>query len=211
MEAELVSHKAGKITLLRADGVKFEVAPNVFSADDQLFIKEWMEKNPETVSYAFRISADKEKTEGRTQDLGYKRVKNEKWAFRMKITNTSRDTVNNLKVKYRMFYTNEADGEYSASDLAPLKMAEGEASLKADLAFNRTMEFLTKTVNLDFVDYDGAGSRYKDTLEGCLVRIEDANGKVVAEWKNEANRMREKTWDNTSPRKENSGGAVIVN
>lgn len=211
MDAELVSHRGGKIKLRRADGREFEVAPNVFSTDDQLFIKEWMDKNPETVNYAFRLSADKEKTEGRTQDLGYKRVKNEKWAFRMKITNLSRDTVNNLKVKYRMFYTNEADGEYSASDLAPLKMSQGEASLKADLAYNRTMEFLTKTVNLDFVDYDGAGSRYKDTLEGCLVRIEDAEGNVVADWKNETTRMKEKTWDNTTPRKANQGGNVIVN
>ena len=212
IEAELVSHKNGKVKLRRADGVEFEVVPTVFSPEDQAYIKSWMDKNPASVDYAFRIEAERKKLAGTMQDLGYKRVKNEKWAYQIKITNHSRDTVKDLTVKYKVFYSNRADGEFSASsgDVKEMAQIRGEAKLKSEMEFNQTMEFTTKSATIDFVDYDGAGSRYKDTLRGAMIRILDKQGKIVADWVMPMSYLKKKTWDNTEPRKNGSGGESQV-
>lgn len=217
MRAELVSHKGGEVTLRREDGREFSVAPNVFSLDDQVFLKNWMEKTLETISYNFRIDADKTKVQGSTENLSYKRVKNEKWAYNVEITNLSRDSAKDLTVLYKILYTNNADGSFSASSFSSddpesqgLKMVQGEAKLSQELPYNKTMAFLTKQVQIDLVDYDGAGSRYKDEMKGCLIRIVDAQKKVVFDWKADLSSMSGKTWENTEPRDKGSSTGLII-
>jgi hypothetical protein len=201
IRAELVSHKGGKATLRRADGKEFEVAPSVFSPEDQAFIKAWITDTPASVSYRFEISADKKKVAGDTKNMGYKLVKNEKWSFTVAVKNISRDSASNLTIKYRVFYSNAADGSYSASssELANLRMTESEVKLSEELPYNRTLEFNTTPVQIDTVDYDGAGSRYKDELKGCLIRVVDAKGSVVADWVSPQTSMKSKNWANTEP------------
>jgi hypothetical protein len=212
IRAELVSHKAGKVKLKRADGKEFEVAPTVFSLDDQTFIKEWMKKNPETIAYRLDISADKKKVAGDTKNMGYKLVKNEKWSFLISLKNISRDPASNLTVKYRVFYSNAADGSYSASssDQSSLRMVEGEGKLEAELDYNRTMQVTTTPVQIDTVDYDGGGSRYKDELKGCLVRVLNPQGEVIVDWVSPQTSMNSKTWANTTPAKDGKSGSVII-
>ncbi|MEM0968145.1 MAG: hypothetical protein AAGJ31_02235, partial [Verrucomicrobiota bacterium] len=89
IRGELVSHEGGMITLKLVSGQVFEnISPGLFSVDDQLFIKTWMEDTPETVkpvTYNFEIDADRKKTGGGRQDQGYKVVKNEQWAYEITI------------------------------------------------------------------------------------------------------------------------------
>ncbi len=212
IKASLVSHKAGKVTLRREDGKEFTVEPNVFGPDDQVYIQKWMKKTPQTVDYNFRIEAKKEKASGNRSNLGYKTVKNEKWAYRVKISNLSRDTVSGLTVKYKIFYSNRADGEFSAGsyDLKDLAVVRGEAKLSSELAYNHTMEFATKQVQIDVVDYDGYKSRYKDELKGCMLRIVDPKGNVVADWKHSTSHLTSLTWDSTEPQGKNQSSTVIV-
>jgi hypothetical protein len=210
IQAKLVGHKAGKITLERADGKRFEAAPSVFQVDDQVFIQEWMRTHPETVSYRFNVSATREKVDGSFTNLSYKRVKNERWAYRLKISNLSPDTLTGLTVRYKLLHTNRADGEFSTGSEAPtVEVAEGETKLPAELPFNRALEFLTVPVELDFVDYAGTGSRYKDELFGCLIRILDAGGATVMDWTSPGPEMKDRTWDRPLGQASGPGTAVI--
>lgn len=197
MQAKLVSHRNGKVTLERADGKQFEVDPVVFGIDDQAYIKQWIASTPEKIEYLFGVSGTKTKTGGDSANLGYKRVKNEEWAYKLTITNRSKDTTSGLLVRYRLFYTNRADGEFSAGTYRGTYMKQGEAKIPGELVYNRSIELVTTSVKLDFVDYDGSGDRHKDELDGCIVQILDSKGTVLHEWSNQASPMKGRTWDNT--------------
>jgi hypothetical protein len=206
IQAELVSHRGDKVKLKRADGKEFEVSPSIFSDEDEAFIRNWMARTPTTQNFNLRVGAAKKKIEGNTTNLGYKRVKNDLWSYVISITNNSQESVSKLTVKYRFFHSNAADGEYSASTYdAKLRMIEGKAKMDAELAFNRTLEVTTTPVQLDLVNYSSGGSRYKDSLRGCVVRIEDEAGNIVLDWVSPDVTMKGKTWANTTPAK--AGGA----
>ncbi|MEM7011930.1 MAG: SHD1 domain-containing protein [Verrucomicrobiota bacterium] len=212
MEAELVSHKAGKITLRRADGVKFEVLPNVFGPDDQLFIKEWMGKTAETISYNFRFNADRKKIDGRSRKVDYYRVKNEKWVYEVTITNLSRDEASNLKIKYRQFRSNEADDTYraSSSDQSNWITDTGETKVAGPVGYGKSMIFQTKQMQIDHVDSDYWDYDWRDRILGLMIQIEDPNGTVVAEWAEPVNTLKGKTWASTAPKKGKETGSVTI-
>lgn len=200
IRAELVSHKKGRVKLRREDGKEFECAPGIFCPVDAAFIKEWMAKTPEKISYRFHIVADAKKMAGETHNLGYKLVKNDKWSYVIAISNLSRDTVKDFTVKYRVFYTDRAQGEYSSGSYNESidQMLEKEVKIDQEVKYNRTAYVTTEPVSIDIVDYDGAGDRYKDELKGCMVRLVDPQGEVIKDYVSSETAMRGKTWENTS-------------
>lgn len=199
IQAELVSHKGDLVKLRRTDGKEFEVSPSIFSDEDAAYIKNWMAKTPATKNYNFKIDATKKKIEGNSVNMGYKRVKNDLWSYAISVTNNSQDTVSKLTVKYRIFHSNAADGSDSSSDArAHVKMIEGSEKIDADLPFNGKREVITKPVQIDVVDYDGASSRYKDELKGCLVQIVDDADNTIFEWVSPEVWMKGKDWSNTN-------------
>ena len=135
-------------------------------------------------------------------------MKNEKWAYNVQLTNSSRDTAKNLTIKYKVFHSNQADGSYSAasSDTNAMGVTRGSAQLAAELPFNKTMEFNTKSVQIDVVDYDGAGYRYKDQLKGMMLRVETASGEVVFDWTLPISYLKGHTWESTEPAKKGGKG-----
>lgn len=201
IQAELVSHKGDKVKLRRIDGKEFEVNPSVFSKEDEAYIKNWISKTPATINYNFKIDATKKKVEGTSIDMGYKRVKNQLWSYVISITNGSQDPVSNFTVKYRVFHSNAADGAYSASssDRVSAKMVEGSTTQDGELAYNRILELTTTPVQIDMVNYDGVGDRFKDQLTGCIVRIVDKNDNVIFDWVSPEVGMKGKSWLNTNP------------
>lgn len=211
IEAELVSHKGDKVRLKRTDGKEFEVNPSIFSAEDEAYIKNWMAMNPAIKNYNFKVVTVKKKMEGNSVNMGYKRVKNDLWSYVISVTNNSQDPVSNLTVKYRVFHSNAAEGSYSTySERPSMKMVEGSSKLETELAFNRILEIVTTPVQIDVVDYDGYGDRYKDELKGCLVRIVDQADNVVFDWVSPEVSMKEKSWLNTSPSKRGDSKPAVI-
>ena len=208
IEADLISHSGGKVKIKRADGKEFDVDPSVFSKVDQEFIKGWMKKTPEFIDYNLHVEIDKKKLDGDFTDHDYKRVKNEQWYFLLEVTNRSQQTVSNLKIEYRILYTDAARGSYRSSDTEPIRMVEGSQTLKQDLETNRTAIIKTKPVQIDTVDYD-YGARYKDDLKGCLIRIVGPDGQTILE-ETKGLSMKNKTWANTTPHEQRKEGGKII-
>ncbi len=211
IEAELVSHKGDKVKLKRSDGKEFEVNPSIFSVEDEAYIKNWMVTNPAKTNYNFKVATLKKKMEGNSVNMGYKRVTNDLWSYVISVTNNSQDSVSNLTVKYRVFHSNSADGSYSTSnERSSLKMVEGFSNLDTNLTFNHTLEITTTPVQIDIVDYDGYGDRYKDQLKGCLVRIVDQTDNVIFDWVSPEVWMKEKSWLNTNPAKRGESKPAVI-
>jgi hypothetical protein len=212
INAELVSQSKGKVTLRRQDGKQFTVDPSVFCDNDQDYISKWLKKNPEEVRYNLVITCNKKKVEGNSQNLGYKRVKNDLWSYIISVKNNSVDTVSGLTIQYRMFFTNNADGYYSSysSDGSAYKMIEGSVKMDTELKFSQVLDVTTTPVQIDLVDYSYSRSRYRDELKGCLIQIVDSNNKSVMEWASSEASMKGKTWANTDPNNKDKGGSAVV-
>lgn len=199
--AELLSHDgAGKLSLKMENGTLFQKAASEFSADDQPYIAEWMKRTPAAITYRFDIKALPVKISGNRKDLGYKTVKNELWTYKVEVRNTARNPVQNLKVEYRVFVQNEADGSF-ASDNNTGGFHAGEAAIDGPLRFNEAGSFTTVEVKIDVVDYRSYSSnrdRHVDALRGVMLRLKDDKGKVVQEWVSPITTLRGKTWDSIS-------------
>ncbi|MFT5467556.1 MAG: hypothetical protein ACI8UO_002661 [Verrucomicrobiales bacterium] len=213
LKAELVSHTEGNITMKLADGREITVLPNIFGPDDQLFIKGWLEKTPETVpvvKYNFRFEVDRKKVSGRTKTEGSYLIKNEKWVYEVQLTNLSRDTAKNLTVMYRQFRSNHADGDSSAFSSAKSDWVTDKSEIKVAAAvdYGKRIEFKTKEMKIDRVDYQYGNYDYKDEIKGLMIRVVDANGNVVSEWAEPVNTLKGKTWENTSAKKD--GGSTVI-
>ncbi len=193
--AELVSHNgSGMLELKKEGGATFQLEMARFSKEDQLFIEEWIAKTTAKIEYRFEVTAAPDKQAGNRQNFGYKTVKNELWAYKVDIKNVARNTVGGLKVEYRIFVKNGAQGAYASSELGGFHA--GAHTLPADLRYNEMTSFITSTVPLDAVNYDtSSSSRFKDALRGLMLRIKDAKGQVVHEYVSPITTLRGKTWD----------------
>lgn len=193
IKATLVSHAGGKVKIRRVDGREFEVDPALFCQQDEKTIRKWMIENEAAVRYAFNVKADK-KVMGRNT---YSSSSSEtRWAYEIAITNSSQDPVTGLKVLYRVLYYNSSE-----------RMMEGEAVLDSELKFNRSMIITTTPVDIYKSRY--SESDRNNELKGCLVRVLDRNGKVLLDWVSTDLGMKDRTWENTSPREEPAGGVII--
>lgn len=210
IQAELISHAKGKVKLKRADGKEFEVSPSLFSDEDEAFIRKWMADNPADIQYSFRVAADKKKADGQKQDHGWKRIKNELWHYDVTIVNNTQEPISNFTVKYRLLYTNVTHGERILKEPETLgaQIVEGKIEEEGELGFNRTLQFQTSPVTIDTTDYDYhySDNRQKDTLDGCIIRIEDQSGKAVLEWVSPDVGMKGKSWANSKPGDAAAGG-----
>ncbi len=79
---------------------------------------------------------------------------------------------------------NEADGSYSASSSQSGEIVQGELKVDATLKYNHTVTVQTKEAKIETVDYSYSSGRYKDRLDGIMLRVFDAGGEQVAEFKN---------------------------
>lgn len=201
MKAELVSRDGkGNVKLRRTDGKEFSVSPTVFSIDDQAFIRKWIESNPVQLQYRFDVEYKTEKLASQRRDFGYKKVKNQELAYKIELKNIARNPVGNLKAEYRVFTRNEADGSYSSYQAGGFYA--GTAEIKGPIRYNEAATVTTLGVPIDTVDYDGAGSRYKDGLLGFMIRLKDPAGKVVLEFVSPTNTLKGRTWESISPKAE---------
>lgn len=184
MQAELVSHKNDKVKIRRTDGKEYDVDPSIFSADDERFIRKWMKVHPETLDYSFTIEADK-KVVDRSSYGSYSGETF--WSYEIKINNNSQDTIPYLKVLYKVLYTTPTS-----------RIEEGQAEMKQELKFNRSLVVTTEPVRIYKTRYYRSSYRNNE-LKGCLVRLVDRNGKVIQEWVSQEVGMKDVTWDNCNP------------
>ncbi len=205
--AEVVSGK-GDLVQLRMDGRTIKTRIDAFSAADQEYLRKWIKDNPPKIDYHFDIDIDKKKLERNLQDVGYKKYKNDVYAYRVTITNRTRETVSGLKAKYRAFKEDRVDGQYIRSNLE-IEMKEGAVEIP-ELKYNHSASFDTESFVLDEVRYDYTTRTTKDNLQGLLIRILDGEGNIVADVREGESSIKNRSWDQKKPGQGGSKKAVIV-
>ena len=193
--AEPVSHNgSGLLEMKKEGGPLFQLEISRLSPEDQTFIQKWIDKTPAKLDYRFEVKAAADKVAGNRKNYGYKKVKNEMWAYKVEIKNVARNTVGagGLKVEYRVFVKNEAQGSFASDDMDGYH--PGVITLTEPMRYNETLSFTTNEVPLDSVNYDYSTSRYSDALRGLMLRITDARGVVVHEYVSPITTLKGKSW-----------------
>ena len=98
IEAEIVSATGDKVVIRREDGKQFTVPVKTLSEDDQKFIAQWKEDNP---NVNFRYRFDKK----RLEKVGNGSNAAERWAYEIEIHNQGLEDVEGLEIKYTLFRT----------------------------------------------------------------------------------------------------------
>jgi len=181
IKAELISHAKGKVTIRREDGNQFEVDPAIFCKQDQEAIQKWMEGEPAKIKYDLEIDVDKKVQDRETHGEGSSETS---WVHEVSVRNDSQDTIKGIKVLYRVLH--ESWGE--------THMLEGEHLLEQDLEFNRTLVITTDPVRI------WRSRESRNGIKGCLVRVLDPKGQVIADWVSRDAGMKDVTWESTNPR-----------
>jgi len=194
IRAELVSYRGTKVRLKREDGREFEVEANIFSLDDQIYIKAWMGQTAENIDYNFRIEVDAKKDDTEIENQTGYRYKTDTWHYEFTILNLSRDVMKGLTFQYRIVYEDEVTESFGI--LTPTdEVLDGEYAQKEEMPFNHKVEFQTESFVVQELDY--GTTDYDDELKGVLLRILDESGNVAVDWVMPISTMKGYTWENT--------------
>lgn len=207
-EMELLSHKGTEDSLCfqTADGRLLEnINITIFAEADQQFIRKWMQETAPALDYHFKYDIKQEKLDSDRRDAGYKKLTKSEMAYKISMTNHSRDTVGPLKVEYCFFTENEVKDGMSNSSGEQEEIFEGTLEVDAQLRYNQTAELLTKSATIETVDYDYGRNRYKDSLDGIMIRVFDAKGELVDEHK--STKAEKRHWPGDEKKKH---GKVII-
>lgn len=195
LKARVVSVASNRKTMVIADesGQTFPLEITKLSLDDQQHLKEWIATQP--LLSNFRLQVDIEKTSAKTPERkksGDYRMVTEYPAYRIKVTNLSRDSLENAVVEYFLvkrervrIYTSKETGRltHSISDRNnPLEKISEIKPLES-LGYNRDAELATNPIEVDRVYEEGNQPQVEDVLLGLVVQVRDDFGNVIGEYR----------------------------
>lgn len=187
IEAELISHAgvgSGKLTI-RKGSKEFDVKLSIFGEKDQAFIREWMKKTPAKkkapakIHYSFEISEKKKKI---TKDY---------YVYDLAIENLADNPVTNFKITYLVFCKNSMGKIVSKGDSIEVTnpVKKGQTAKLSTKLFDPDALVLEDETIIESIspsDWWPESERKRGgraSLVGVLVRIHDADGNLVADWR----------------------------
>jgi hypothetical protein len=180
--AELTSANGLQATLKLADGRETVVPLNRLCQADQLYIADWLKKNPQEIRYNFSVDADKEKMDSKTTgSRSIMTTSTSKWLYHVKVTNRASQPVDGLKMRFQIHYVDEegkaksTEYKFGVKDIPTLKPGE------STMVDTDPVELITTQMQDGWMHGDGARARQADTIKGIAVTLEH-DGKSVFEF-----------------------------
>lgn len=200
IQAHLLSAHGETIKIQRVeDEREFDVPISAFDDPTQDRIRNWMEEDPDAISYNIAIKTQRNLVDSSELKTGGKTFKNSKWAYRVTVSNLTRNDLNNAKVEYRIVY----DDKVTFSRNVPMpgdgqNRQDGQAVDLPEMAFNDEIEFVTPPVETQTYKYEptkGEREYAKDEVKGIWVRVV-RHDEVIAEYRSNEAFMKSLSWDN---------------
>lgn len=224
IEAALVSidPKREKVKIQRKDGRHFEIAILTLSLDDQLYIKDWLNKTPNSIKFKLAISVTRHQESTDRVDVPNYDLKwvTDHVAMEIKVHNLSRADLNGAVMEYYVLteqgvrsqpYGEAASKQYGvaewwyANDPAelpklerknfekPLLVNHGKVKLK-NLAYNYSATTKTETIPLRTIEGD-TSARGKDNVLGVIVKVSTADGKEISVYRSSDHKALKESWE----------------
>lgn len=208
LKARVVSVASDRKSMVIADesGATFPLEITKLSLDDQQYLKKWIATQPMLSNFRLRVDIEKisAKTSERVKSGNYRMV-SEYPAYRIKVTNLSRDSLENAVVEYyivkrekvRIYEDSETGnltyGNTFKQDDPPETITE--IKKLESLGYNREIVVETNPMTVDQVYYEGSQPYVEDVLLGMVVQVRDDFGNVLGEYRSADSGFKEKIWD----------------
>jgi len=209
IEAEIVaSSGADKIIIERA-GKEFPVPINMFSLDDQVYIKEWKESYPDKVridaDFSYYIDLSRADTDSKETKSLQSRMQTQNWTYDFSITNKGNNDLEDIRIVYQILIADivDANGNYNrmayTNQKADLKIQRIKEEVKVDLLPAQKRADLKKTFSVEkYVDRDGSrvAVAAQDKVTGIWIRIYKGD-MVIGDYRRPATgeSMKDIPWD----------------
>lgn len=181
IQAEIVSATASDVTLKMDNGAVVTATLDKFSRADQAFIAEWSKSNVAAIKYSFDLNYSKDKTDTSKRVVSNTEVTTERWLCNLKFTNRSNVTLDNVSLKYDIYYT------AVSGNRAIVRKESGETKVPPTKHLE-TVVVTTKEIALEkskleggFYYADGSRSRQRDSIDGVAIDVFH-NGQKVHSW-----------------------------
>lgn len=210
IEAELVGASESAATLKMADGKEVTAKTSLFSKEDQIYIADWLKKNPAQIRYKFDVDYSKKRLGKNNHKEGNVEVVREDWIYKLSIKNLSKNGGENanltgIKVDYRIYKSSRADsrvapqGSESVEAQGKYLVTNGSKTFES-LPYLKDVEFDSVPVvisesELDPDRYylDGGKSKRKDDLGGIWLKFYHQD-KEVGEFKSADPALKTAIW-----------------
>lgn len=212
IEAELVSHSGNTVVINRA-GKEFAVEVNMFSLEDQSYIRDWIKNNPDAVKYEFNFYVDLEKLKISQQDAAggaYEdKLKTIPYSYEMIVFNKGIAPAEDIEIRYEIYIEDFVDVRGNRF----VRMATGGEKKARTQTIAGKLESVTipaggrhdfeRTVNTEFyIDRDGGRTDQAatDKMIGMRLRIYKGD-KIVGEYEDGENdgKLSEIKWQDVQP------------
>jgi hypothetical protein len=182
IEAEIDSVRAPNVVLVK-DGKTFLFPFSKLSEDDQAYVRQWMDENPE-IKLEYRFEKEKISSEGSSKR------KKEKWAYKVTVNNRSLQDLDGVTFEYTIFK------QLSDRTSTKKKSISGTAEGKHEVTIierQRSHIFKTKPIQIEKVNivtkietgvkgvYDSSFEKWSETLIG--IKITAKRGDKVVDQK----------------------------
>lgn len=224
IEAALISidPKREKVKIQRKDGRYFEIAILTLSLDDQLYIKDWLNKTPNSPEFKLEISVTRHHERTDRVDVPNNDLKwvTDHVAMEIKVHNLSRVDLNGALLEYYVLteqgvrsqpYDEATSKQYGVAEWwyanepaelpkrerknyeNPLLVNHGKAKLE-NLSYNFSATTKTETIPLRTIEGD-TSVRGKDTVLGVIVKVSTADGKELSVYRSSDHKLLKESWD----------------
>ncbi len=190
------------MVILDESGKTFALEITKLSLNAQQYLKQWIATQPSLA--AFRLQVDVEKIRAKPQERfkdGEYLMVSEYSAYRIKLTNQSRETLENAEIEYsilrkervRIYHDEESNEMKFSSASSPY--AKTEIRKLEPLGFNREVEVVTNGIKIDLVYHDDAKPDAEDILVGMVARVRDGTGNLLGEFRSGDSGIKEVKWE----------------
>ncbi len=184
IDAEIVASTGADKIIIEREGTEFPVPINMFSLDDQVYIKEWKESNPDKVridaDFSYYIDLSRAETDSKETKFLQSRMQTQNWTYDFSITNKGENDLADIRIVYQIIIADivDAKGNYNnmayTNQKADLKTQRIKEEVKVDLLPAKKRADLKKTFAVEkYVDRDGSrvAVAAQDKVTGIWIRI----------------------------------------
>lgn len=186
IEAEILARSGNDKIVIEREGKEFTVPIGMFSAEDQIFIKEWIAQNPDAVKldvdFNYFVTLERKKMESEFADKVYRdeRLQSTPYLYDVSVTNQGEHTLDKLKIIYQILIEDivDANGNYRSmsytNEKAKMKLQRIKQELIVDELPSKKRADFTKQFNVErYVDRDGGrvAVAAQDKIVGIWIRV----------------------------------------
>jgi hypothetical protein len=181
IEGEITSATTATVTLKLTSGQSVTASVDRFSAEDQAVIAEWRKANPQPIQYSFAVTYSPQVSKGTKTSRGGYWIIPENWVCRMKVSNRSNVTLENLTLDYNVFYKSLETGSPVLKKLNASIPIPVMHHLQEQEFFSRAVAIHQFEVMEGYQFTKGARTRKKEQFEGITLTLSH-EGKEVYRW-----------------------------